>query len=378
MQPLTLGVVRRSSLESECRIPLHPDHFGQIPPRLRSSIRFERGYGEPFGLSDETLAGAFGGVADRADLLTGSDVVLLPKPLPRDLHALPEGGILWGWPHCVQQREITQVAIERRLTLIAWESMHLRKADGVRDVHVFERNNEMAGYCAVAHAMQLAGVDGSYGPALAALILSFGSVSRGAMTALRARGVDDILVLTQRPPATVHDRIQGARYGRLVPGDPVEAEDEDGRRRPLAEVLAGMDLIVNGILQDTDRPIMYLRPGEERGLKPGAMIIDVSCDEGMGFPFARATTFEAPVFPAGAASYYAVHHTPSYLWRTASWEISRAILPFLETVMDGPEAWERDETIRRAIEIRDGTVLNPRILSFQRRTAEYPYAALAT
>ena len=43
--------------------------------------------------------------------------------------------------------------------------------------------------------------------------------------------------------------------------------------------------------------------------------------------------------------------------------------------MAGPGAWERDETIRRAIEIRDGAVLNPRILSFQNRAADPPYAA---
>ena len=36
----------------------------------------------------------------------------------------------------------------------------------------------------------------------------------------------------------------------------------------------------------------------------------------------------------------------------------------------------RDETIRRAIEIREGQIENPRILSFQGRSSEYPYAVL--
>ena len=73
-------------------------------------------------------------------------------------------------------------------------------------------------------------------------------------------------------------------------------------------------------------------------------------------------------------TYYGVDHTPSYLWRSASWEISRALVPFLETAMGGPEAWERDETIARALEIREGVVQNERILSFQDRAAEYPHA----
>ncbi len=41
--------------------------------------------------------------------------------------------------------------------------------------------------------------------------------------------------------------------------------------------------------------------------------------------------------------------------------------------MGGGDAWDADETIRRAIEIRDGVIQNPRILSFQDRAPEYPH-----
>ena len=98
-------------------------------------------------------------------------------------------------------------------------------------------------------------------------------------------------------------------------------------------------MIVNGILQDTDRPLMYLRDDEESRLKAGALIVDISCDRGMGFPFARPTSFERPTFDIGPVTYYAVDHTPSYLWQSASWEISRVVVAFLDTVMAGPEAW---------------------------------------
>jgi hypothetical protein len=42
--------------------------------------------------------------------------------------------------------------------------------------------------------------------------------------------------------------------------------------------------------------------------------------------------------------------------------------------MSGPAAWDADATVGKAIEIRDGVVLNPKILSFQQRTAAYPHA----
>ena len=46
----------------------------------------------------------------------------------------------------------------------------------------------------------------------------------------------------------------------------------------------------------------------------------------------------------------------------------------METVLGGPAAWDRNETLSRAIEIREGRVCNPAILAFQGRSLEHPYA----
>jgi len=95
----------------------------------------------------------------------------------------------------------------------------------------------------------------------------------------------------------------------------------------------------------------------------------------MGFEWARPTSFEKPMFTVGnGARYYAVDHSPSYLWNSSTWEISEALLPFLGTVMNGPEAWAASHTIAKAIEIRDGVVQNPKILSFQGRQPDFPHA----
>jgi hypothetical protein len=66
------------------------------------------------------------------------------------------------------------------------------------------------------------------------------------------------------------------------------------------------------------------------------------------------------------------------LWNSATWENSEALLPFLRPLMEGPDAWDRSNTLRRAIEIRDGVVQNPAILSFQGRAPQHPHYPLAT
>jgi hypothetical protein len=71
--------------------------------------------------------------------------------------------------------------------------------------------------------------------------------------------------------------------------------------------------------------------------------------------------------------YYAVDHSPSQLWNSATWEISEALLPHLGPVLSGPAAWTESPTVRRAIEIQAGVIQNPRILSFQHRSPDYPH-----
>lgn len=371
---LSVGILHQSRKENEGRLALHPRLLDRVPDALRPMLRFETGYGESLGLGDDELADGFGRPGTREELLADSDVVLLPKPVPDDLRQLRRGGVLWGWPHCVQGQEMTQIAIDRRQTLIAWEAMFGWR-DDVKGMHVFDRNNEMAGYAGVIHALGQVGMDALYGGPAEASVLSHGSVSRGAVTALMRRGYK-VTVYTRRPPWTVHDKLLGCRYCQMeggVGGAPAIVTEEGGARRPMVEALAEADVIVNGILQDTDRPMMFLKRGQHSALKPGALIVDVSCDDAMGFTFARPTSFENPTFRVGAVTYYGVDHTPTYLWQSASWELTRVLLPFLETVMGGPTAWDESDTIRRAIEVRDGVVQNPKILSFQNRSEHYPH-----
>ena len=375
---LKTGIPGTSRKENERRVPLHPAHLSRIAPGLREGITLEAGYGQPFGFSDDRLRSLGFSLSSRESILSESELVILPKPVEADLAAMREGAVLWGWPHCVQQREITQTAIDRRLTLLAFEAMYHWSGQGTRGVHIFYKNNELAGYCAILDALRLTGRDGDYGPPRNVVILSFGSVSRGAAHALIGRGFSDITALTLRPPHLVADQRFGVRYGRMQRGDddgPMTSTFPDGRSGPLIETLTGADLIVNGTLQDPEHPLMFVTEGEVDQLRSRSLIVDVSCDRGMGFPFARPTSFNDPMFTVGpGVHYYAVDHTPSYLWEAASWEISEALLPYLADVLEGPDGWSGNETLRRAIEIEDGVVRNPVILSFQGREESYPHA----
>ncbi len=161
---------------------------------------------------------------------------------------------------------------------------------------MFHLNNELAGYAAVLHALQLKGWTAHYGAPLKACVIGFGSVGRGAVHGLRGLGFRDVTLFHQRPGHTVGQPIPSLKhwqYARV--GDTEEcAVLLDSGPMPMPQALGHFDVIVNCVLQNTDRPQMYLRAAELDALRPGSLIVDVSCDEGMGFSFARPTQLRRP------------------------------------------------------------------------------------
>ena len=378
MNKLKIGVIGTSKKEDELRLPIHPEHLQRLPTEICQQLIFEEGYGAPFGISDDEIAAHSGGIATRHEILAEIGTVIIGKPVLADLQDLREGGTLWGYVHCVQQEDITQAALDRKLTLIAFEEMFVWSPKGQIGRHTFYKNNEMAGYCAVLHALQLKGIDGHYGNQRKVVIFSFGAVSRGAIYALKAHGFRDITICVQRPDHEVREEVLDCHYVRMRPGNVNEARmmvvEHDGTERPLTELISETEIIINGTFQETSHPTHFVIESESACLKPNSLIIDVSCDEGMGFFFAKPTTFKKPMFKYKTIDYYAVDHTPSYLWESASRSISAALIVHLPSVVGGRDSWQQNETIRRAINIDNGVIQDPAILSFQNREANYPHA----
>ncbi len=124
MTLLKMGVIGTSKKEDERRVPIHPDHLKRLPEHIRKQLIFEKGYGLPFNIKDEVIRDLTGGVATRSEILADIGSVIIAKPILSDLKDLKDGGTIWGYPHCVQQMQITQTAIDKKLTLIAFEDMY--------------------------------------------------------------------------------------------------------------------------------------------------------------------------------------------------------------------------------------------------------------
>lgn len=377
MTLLKMGVIGTSKKESERRVPIHPEHLTRLPEHIRRQLIFEKGYGAPFNIDDEEISELTGGIATRSEILSDIGSAIVAKPTLSDFEELKTGGLLWGYPHCAQQMQMTQAAIDRKLTLIAFEDMYVWSPSGQMGRHTFYKNNEMAGYSAVIHALQLKGIDGHYGNQRKVIIFSFGAVSRGAIYALKAHGFRDITICIQRPDHEVREEVLDVHYVQIKKGKENEPRllvvEHDGSERPLLDLISESEIIINGTYQDTDNPMNYVNEDEKSKLNPGSLIIDVSCDEGMGFYFAKPTTFKNPLISVDKIDYYAVDHTPSYFWESASRSISAALIVHLPSVVAGRDSWAQNKTIQNAINIDEGMIVKESVLRFQNRNAAYPH-----
>jgi N5-(carboxyethyl)ornithine synthase len=347
------GVFKTSLKKNEKRIPIHPAHIERLSAEIIKELLFEKGYGEDYGYSDSQLQRMGCKFASREDLFKECNILILPKPLAEDLKQMQNGATLCGWTHAVQQRDITDIAIEKKLTLLAWEEMnHISKNT---KLHTFYRNNELAGYAGVIHYLQLAGLDGHYGERKKVIIFGFGSVSKGAIYALQGRGFNNITVYTQRPTHLVADKNPDVWYKTFSNDD-------------FWEDIYSANIIFNGVLQDVNNPLMFIKDGNQLDqMRRNCAIIDISCDKGMGFFFAEPTSFENPIIKLNRGiQYYSVDHTPTYLWNAASREISAALVPYLDTVIE-PKKWKDNPVINSSIDIESGLIINQNINKFQKR-----------
>jgi len=299
-----------------------------IPPDLKDikhteNLYFETGYGDVLGYSDDDYVKAGANVAER-EIVYQQDIICSVKaPEPEERRFYQKGQTLFGWIHAVQGRAITDFLVEKEMTAIAWEEMFENGR------HVFWRNNELAGEAAVLHAFLYFGRP-AYECTVA--VLGRGNCARGAIRMLEKLGAK-VVVYDRKTIAHFRDELE--RY----------------------------DVIVNAVLWDVLRNDRLIYRKDLKRMKKGAMIIDISCDEALEIETSRPTTIEKPVYIIDDIIHYAVDHTATLFWKTASEAISREVKRYIDDLVED----KPNSVLEAAKIIERGQILDEKIKKFQGR-----------
>lgn len=98
-------------------------------------------------------------------------------------------------------------------------------------------------------------------------------------------------------------------------------------------------------------------------MKKGSMIIDVSCDRHGGIETSEPTTIENPTYVVDGILHYAVDHTPSFFYKTFSYNNSKVIAPYIEELMNDQPGKVLDDCLI----IREGIIVDREIVDYQGR-----------
>jgi alanine dehydrogenase len=361
---MKIGIIWSSKKTNEKRYPLYWKHIKELSDQEADALIFEEGYPNLDKIDRLTHIKTM----SRANVFKNSDLVIISKPTSDDFNYFHDNHIIWGWPHCVQNSEITQIAIDKKMTFIAWEQMFFSQDNG-RSENVFARNRLIAGYASTIHCLTTLGLTaGMFGEDQKAAVIGYGSTGKGAVSALQGLGCNDITIFTRRSKFELFDLNSNVKYRNYKIKN--HAVSMDGH--PSAETLTNYDIVINCVMQDPIKPTMFLNTMEAERIDKRMIIIDVSCDKGMGFEFAAPTSFEKPIFEINNVIYYGVDNSPSYLFEAASFELSWTLMSYLKHIIANG-TYKGNEALENAIEIENGVIKNQMIIDFQKRKKQYPH-----
>ena len=311
-----------SHKENERRRALVPDDIKHI--QHPDMIFVESGYGDVLGFKDEDYIRQCIRVGTRNEVLS-QDIICDPKIGDAEYLERLEEQTIFGWVHAVQNRDITDKIIDRKLTSYAWEDMYENGR------HSFWRNNEIAGEAAVFHAYMCHGIFPYH---TKAAVLGRGNIARGAIKTLNYMGAEVVQ----------YDRKQEALF---------------------REELDRYDVVVNGILWDTSRKDHIIYRKDLKRMKRNALIVDVSCDRNGGVETSIPTTIENPIYVIDGVTHYVVDHTPTLFWKTASESLSAEFVKYADLLIEGNA--NDDQVLKNCRNFENGVILDERINMFQGR-----------
>ena len=284
----------------------------------------ETGYGNTLGISDEEYIEAGAQIVTRDEALA-CDIIMDVKLGDADyLDDIGRNKILFGWAHAAQGIDFTSKVLEGDHTVIAWEEIF----ESGR--YLFYRNREVAGEAAIMQAFRYCGKM-PYDTKVA--ILGNGQTAKGALRILHGLGAQiDV-------------------YPRKL-------------EKLFRKNMFDYDVIVNCIMWDISRTDRIIYREDLAKMKPGTLIIDVSCDIGLEIETSHPTRIDDPVYTVHGAIHYVVDNTPAMYPVTVTKTLSKAVSRYIDIVLEH-DIDEYPENLLNAVVIRDGHIIDPKVRDFR-------------
>jgi alanine dehydrogenase len=315
----------------------HEYRVGMVPAGVRDLVA------DGHQVLVQSTAGAGIGVDDAAYVAAGAKIVATAKevfdtadlvvkvkePQLAECRMLRPGQVLFTYLHLAADAEQAKALMASGATAIAYETV--ASPDG--SLPLLTPMSEVAGRMSVqvgAASLQKANggigvlLGGVPGVAPAKVVILGGGVS-GTSAAEIAVGM--------RADVTVVDRslkrlraLDALFAGRLKTAAPtVEA---------IESLVTQADLVIGAVLVAGAAAPKLVTRDMVRKMKPGAVMVDISIDQGGCFETSRPTTHAEPTFVVDGVVHYCVTNMPGAVPRTSTFALTNATLPYIKALAE--------------------------------------------
>jgi alanine dehydrogenase len=362
-------------------IKVHEYRVGLTPECARELIRrghrvvVEKGAGAGIGAADADYRSAGAAIAESAEeVFAGAELIVKVKePLARERALLRPGQALFTYLHLAPDPEQARDLIASGAIAIAYETVTSPQGG----LPLLAPMSEVAGRMAIqvaAHYLErpqgglgvlLSGASGV--PPARIVVLGAGVVGSNAARVGIGIGAE-VTVLGQSVASLWRLSSELGPRLRTAISSPGTIEEE----------LRGADAVVGAALVPGALAPKLVTRGMLAGMKRGAVIVDVSIDQGGCFETSRPTTHAEPVYEVDGILHYCVANMPGAVPRTSTYALNHATLPFVTELADRgiAPALLQNEHLRNGLNVCRGAITRREIADALGQTHAEPLQAL--
>jgi alanine dehydrogenase len=346
--------VPRELKDNEYRVAITPAGVRELVV-LGHSVLVERDAGIGSSIPNDQFERAGASIVGDADtVFADSDMVLKVKePIPEEFHRLREGLILFTYLHLAASEPVTRALMDSGTTAVAYETVEL--PDG--SLPLLAPMSEVAGRMAPqVGATLLEREHGGRGVLLGGVsgvrpgkVVVIGAGMAGMNAAWIAQGMEAEVVVLDKNINKLRD-IDRIHQGKIL--------TLASNRLSVEETVTSADLVIGAVLVPGALAPKVVTEEVVKEMKPGAVLVDISVDQGGCFETTRMTTHSDPTYVVHDVVHYCVGNMPGAVPHTSTYGLTNATLPYVVAFAEhGLGAARDDPALSRGVNVYKGSLV---------------------
>ncbi|OBG53938.1 MULTISPECIES: alanine dehydrogenase [unclassified Mycobacterium] len=344
---------------NEFRVAITPAGVAELS-RRGHEVLVQAGAGEGSSIPDEEFKAAGAQLAGSAEQVWAEADLLLKvkEPIASEYGLLRARQVLFTYLHLAASRDCTEALLSSGTTSIAYETV--QTSDGA--LPLLAPMSEVAGrLSAQAGAYHLMRSHGGRGVLMGGVpgvkpadVVVIGAGTAGYNAARVANGMGASVTVLDVNIGKL--RLLDAEFGGQVRTRYSSAYELEG-------TVTRADLLIGAVLLPGGKAPKLISNSLVAQMKPGAVLVDISIDQGGCFADSRPTTHDDPTFAVHETQFYCVANMPSAVPKTSTVALTNATMPYVLALAD--RGWQAacrsDPALGKGLSTHGGALLSERV-----------------